>query len=94
MIYCRFLTVFQLIIYILILSHSNGYPQVRGITDTTIKLGAIIDKTGPSAGDIGLPITEAIKIYINNISLHNSRTVLLSLDMFNDVRYNLLSQGG
>lgn len=48
---------------------ANGYPgEVRGVTDTMIKVGGILDQTGPSAGDIALPITEALRIYTMHIN--------------------------
>ena len=54
----------------LVLMHStNAYPGLaRGVTDTTIKVGVILDQTGPIAGDIGLPATDGIKNYTRYIN--------------------------
>ncbi|MDY7034009.1 MAG: ABC transporter substrate-binding protein [Thermodesulfobacteriota bacterium] len=42
--------------------------SVRGVTDTTIKIGAILDQTGPTAGDIALPVTGAVRNYTQYIN--------------------------
>ncbi|MEW6615537.1 MAG: ABC transporter substrate-binding protein [Thermodesulfobacteriota bacterium] len=47
------------------LSHAK---EVRGVTDTTIKIGVILDQTGPIAGDIGIPITEGIRNYTRYVN--------------------------
>ena len=55
--------------FIILFGSSDAYPEpVRGVTDTTIKIGVIMDLTGPTAGDIGLPITEALKNYTRHIN--------------------------
>ena len=66
---CMLVTVCFFIVFILIWWSADGYSEpVRGVTDTTIKIGAILDQTGPIAGDIGLPVTEALKIYTQYIN--------------------------
>ena len=45
----------------------NSEP-VRGVTDDSIKIGVVMDLTGPTAGDIGLPITEALKNYTKHVN--------------------------
>jgi len=42
--------------------------DVRGVTDTTIKIGAILDQTGPIAGDITIPITEGFRNYMRYVN--------------------------
>ncbi|MDY6969006.1 MAG: ABC transporter substrate-binding protein, partial [Spirochaetota bacterium] len=42
--------------------------EVRGVTKDKIKIGLVVDHTGPLAGDIGLPITEAARIYTRHIN--------------------------
>lgn len=62
---------FSIFVVICILLPRNVTGQsesVRGVTETIIKLGAIIDQTGPAAGDVGLPVTEALKIYTRYIN--------------------------
>ena len=45
----------------------NSEP-VRGVTDDSIRIGVVMDLTGPTAGDIGLPITEALKNYTRHVN--------------------------
>ncbi|MDY7030983.1 MAG: ABC transporter substrate-binding protein [Thermodesulfobacteriota bacterium] len=42
--------------------------SVRGVTDTTIKIGGILDQTGPFAGDITLPASEALRNYTRYVN--------------------------
>ena len=42
--------------------------SVRGISKSTIKIGVILDQTGPTAGDIALPIIRAIRNYTRHIN--------------------------
>lgn len=64
--------IFTLCLYttfaILLLNEGVFSKSVRGVTNNTIKIGAIFDQTGPIAGDIGLPITEALKVYTSYIN--------------------------
>ena len=47
----------------------RGYTEdVRGVTDTTIKIGFILDQTGPAAGDMGVPATEGFINYIRHVN--------------------------
>jgi branched-chain amino acid transport system substrate-binding protein len=47
----------------------RGYTKdVRGVTDTTITIGVILDQTGPIAGDMGIPITEGIRNYMRHVN--------------------------
>lgn len=41
--------------------------DVRGVTDKSIKIGVILDQTGPAAG-ITVPCTQAIRTYIRHIN--------------------------
>lgn len=60
---------FLVFLFVILFGSTYGYTEsVRGVTDTTIKIGVIMDLTGPSAGDIGLPITEALKNYTRYIN--------------------------
>jgi branched-chain amino acid transport system substrate-binding protein len=46
-----------------------GYAEdVRGVTDTMIKIGGILDQTGPVAGDITIPVTEGIRNYARHVN--------------------------
>ena len=42
--------------------------EVRGVTDNFIKIGLLGDQTG-AAASVGIPITEATRIYFRNIPL-------------------------
>ncbi|MDY7031596.1 MAG: ABC transporter substrate-binding protein [Thermodesulfobacteriota bacterium] len=65
----KLLIVCMLISVVIHFGVNNGNCEpVRGVTDTTIKIGGILDQTGPIAGDIGLPVTEAIKVYTRHIN--------------------------
>ena len=65
----KFLIVCILISVLICFKGDYGHCEsVRGITDTTIKIGGILDQTGPIAGDIGLPVTEAIQVYTKHIN--------------------------
>ena len=56
-------------LFILLSWSAGGYCEpVRGVTDTMIKIGAIFDQTGPVAGDITLPATEAIRNYTRHMN--------------------------
>jgi len=58
-----------LISILLTLSYSPLYAEeVRGVTDTTIKIGAILDQTGPIAGDITLPAAEGFRNYARHVN--------------------------
>ncbi|MDY7033703.1 MAG: ABC transporter substrate-binding protein [Thermodesulfobacteriota bacterium] len=46
----------------------GGAESVRGVTDTSVKIGVILDQTGPIAGDVTLPVTEAVKNYTHHIN--------------------------
>ena len=52
----------------LIFSQVSFSGSVRGVTDTTIKIGAILDQTGPAAGDITLPATEGFRNYMRHVN--------------------------
>ena len=46
-----------------------GYAKdVRGVTDTMIKIGGILDQTGPVAGDITIPVTEGLRNYTRHVN--------------------------
>ncbi|MBI4621398.1 MAG: ABC transporter substrate-binding protein [Desulfobacterales bacterium] len=46
-----------------------GYAEdVRGVTDTMIKIGGILDQTGPVAGDITIPATEGFRNYMSHVN--------------------------
>ncbi|MDY7033701.1 MAG: ABC transporter substrate-binding protein [Thermodesulfobacteriota bacterium] len=87
---CMLVTVCVFTVFILIWGSADGYSEpVRGVTDTTIKIGAILDQTGPIAGDIGLPVTDALKIYtmyINDSGGLFGRKVKLTIE---DDRYSI-----
>ena len=58
-----------LILSVMFMGYTNTYSKsVRGVTDTSIKIGLISDQTGPIAGDIGLPVTDALRIYTQYIN--------------------------
>ena len=50
-----------------VLSFSGYCEGVRGVTDTTIKIGGIMDQTGPVA-DIAIQLAEAAKNYIRHVN--------------------------
>ncbi|MDY7033181.1 MAG: ABC transporter substrate-binding protein [Thermodesulfobacteriota bacterium] len=57
------------LLFIIFLGSVDVYPEsVRGVTDTTIKIGVIMDLTGPSAGDVGQPLTAAFKNYTRYVN--------------------------
>ena len=57
------------VLVISLLVSTSGYPEpVRGVTDTTIKVGGILDQTGPVAGDITVPVTKAFRNYIRFVN--------------------------
>ncbi|MDY7032109.1 MAG: ABC transporter substrate-binding protein [Thermodesulfobacteriota bacterium] len=90
-VYCYFLLFFVPLISVLLFwSVKIGYAQeVRGVTDTTIKIGAILDQTGPAAGDITLPAAEAVRNYtkeINNRGGIHGRKIKLLIE---DDRYSI-----
>ena len=59
-----FIISFCLVLFMILFGHINGFAEpIRGGTDTTIKIGAIMDLTGPIAGDTTGPITEGIRNY-------------------------------
>ena len=63
------LTFSLLLIPFIIPLGTTGYGEpIRGVTDTTIKIGLIADLTGPSAGDIGLPIFNGLTTYTKHIN--------------------------
>ena len=65
----KLITVCLLTSVIFFWGSTNGYPEsVRGVTDTTIKIGTIMDLTGPISGDLAGPVTEGIKSYTNGIN--------------------------
>ncbi|MDY7030514.1 MAG: ABC transporter substrate-binding protein [Thermodesulfobacteriota bacterium] len=60
---------FLFLSFIVLFGSTDVYPEsVRGVTDTTIKIGALYDLTGPTAGDVGLLLTEALKNYTRHIN--------------------------
>lgn len=59
---------FVALIMTLLLSTSVYPESVRGVTDATIKIGGILDQTGPVAGDITVPITKAFRNYIRFVN--------------------------
>ena len=64
----RILVVFLLSVSLILSSGKSGFSEeVRGVTDDEIVIGAIGDQTGPAAS-VGLPITEATKIYFRHIN--------------------------
>ncbi|MDY7030882.1 MAG: ABC transporter substrate-binding protein [Thermodesulfobacteriota bacterium] len=56
-----------LIVFFLVFSHSVYAGEVRGVSDTEIKVGGIMDQTGPAA-DIAVQLAEAAKNYVNHIN--------------------------
>ena len=54
-------------IFILFMSIPSHADEVRGVTDDMIKVGVIIDLTGPFA-DLTVPIKEAIVNYIKHVN--------------------------
>ena len=57
------------IIFVVFVINIEAYTEpVRGVSKTTIKVGAILDQTGPAAGDITLPVTEAIRNHARYIN--------------------------
>ena len=60
-----------------------GYAgEARGVTDDTIKIGFILDQTGPAA-PIGIPVANATRTYFQNINDHggiNGRKVKIILE--------------
>ncbi|MDY7033180.1 MAG: ABC transporter substrate-binding protein [Thermodesulfobacteriota bacterium] len=56
-------------LFMIFFSSADGYTEpVRGVTDTTIKIGAILDQTGPISGDITLPPSRALRNYIKHVN--------------------------
>ncbi|KAF0119129.1 MAG: amino acid/amide ABC transporter substrate-binding protein HAAT family [bacterium] len=65
----KMLLIFLVFVFLLFIGEGSSFAEeVRGVTNDTIKIGVIIDQTGPIAGDIGLPITEALKIYTRHVN--------------------------
>ncbi|MDY6970020.1 MAG: ABC transporter substrate-binding protein [Spirochaetota bacterium] len=65
----RYITLFILIALTILLSGSILHSgSVRGVTDRMIKIGVLLDQTGPTAGDIALPATRAIRNYTQHIN--------------------------
>ncbi|MDY7030512.1 MAG: ABC transporter substrate-binding protein [Thermodesulfobacteriota bacterium] len=88
--YCQLSVCFLAVLFLILIGSADGYAEpVRGVTDTTIKLGAILDQTGPIAGDITLPVTEALKNHIRHINEHGGflgRKIKLIIE---DDRYSI-----
>ena len=57
---------FSMICSIILLSEANA-EDVRGVTDELIKIGAIIDQTGPAA-NIGIPLASGSAVHIRHIN--------------------------
>ena len=68
--YCRMLIISLLFLFgVIHVGKTTVYAEsVRGVTDTTIKIGAIMDLTGPIAGDTSGPLTEGIRNYTRHIN--------------------------
>ena len=63
------ITSFSLVLFMTLFWSTYGSTgPVRGVTDTTIKIGAIMDLTGPVAGDITLPIAEGLRNYMRHVN--------------------------
>ena len=60
---------FLLLIYILLFSMAHGVSanDARGVSDHEIKIGIIIDQTGP-ASFVGIPYTEGVRNYFRHIN--------------------------
>ncbi|MDY6968830.1 MAG: ABC transporter substrate-binding protein [Spirochaetota bacterium] len=65
----QYLSFFLIIIFVLLfgLITNNYAKNVRGVTDTTIKLGVIGDLTGPAAS-VWKPIAEGVRMYYRYIN--------------------------
>ena len=64
-----FIISFFLVLFTILFGRTNGYSEsVRGVTETTIKIGAIMDLTGPIAGDTTGPLTEGMRKYTRHIN--------------------------
>ena len=60
---------FLTLLLLIFLGSIDAYPEsVRGVTNTTIKIGVIMDITGPTSGDIGHPLTAAFRNYAKYIN--------------------------
>ncbi|MEW6616380.1 MAG: ABC transporter substrate-binding protein [Thermodesulfobacteriota bacterium] len=54
---------------LVLLGNVSAYAEeIRGVTGTTIKIGAILDQTGPIAGDITVPITTGFRNYTRDVN--------------------------
>ena len=67
LLYALFLTILTLTMVSISAIFDTGYCKIRGVTDSSIKIGGIMDQTGPVA-DIAIQLAEAAKIYINHIN--------------------------
>ena len=58
---CKLFTVCFLTSFMFLWISTNGYAEsVRGVTDKTIKVGAIFDQTGPIAS-LGIVVSESLR---------------------------------
>ena len=68
--YWRLFIVLFVVVSSLFLCRTNIYADnVRGVTDNTIKIGMILDQTGPGA-HIVVPITKGIESFFRHVNEH------------------------
>lgn len=62
------LLIFFGFVFLLFMGEGSSFAEeVRGVTNDTIKIGVIIDQTGPAAF-VGIPYTEAVRNYFRHIN--------------------------
>ncbi|RJP57609.1 MAG: hypothetical protein C4549_04990 [Deltaproteobacteria bacterium] len=62
------LLVFFGFVFLLLMGEGSSFAEeVRGVTNDTIKIGIIIDQTGPAAF-VGIPYTEAVRNYFRYVN--------------------------
>ncbi|MDY7034510.1 MAG: ABC transporter substrate-binding protein [Thermodesulfobacteriota bacterium] len=65
---CRLMVACLIVVSLVTVGNSSIYAdQVPGITDNSIRIGLILDQTGPSA-DIVAPATDGMKCYMRHIN--------------------------
>ena len=55
-----------------------GAEEVRGVTDDALKVGVILDQTGP-ASNVSVPVTNSLKRYFRYINLGKTTLIIICI---------------